>query len=102
MMKRQITSMVAVAALGIGLIAGPALAKKRNCKKLCKNEVAACVTAVTTLYNNCTGLTGADKKTCKKNLKKAKKACKTDITGKTSVCSTSTATTCSPSGAFVD
>jgi len=90
-----------VAGLGLGVFAGPALAKKRNCNRLCKTEVKDCKTNLATLYN-CTALSGKDRRTCKHNLKVAGKGCKTAITGPTSACASSTATTCSPSGAFLD
>jgi hypothetical protein len=85
MMARKLLALVAVMMLAAGLFTSPALAKKK-CKKLCKDEIAACKEAV------CKPLPNHRRKcnlTCKRA---AITVCK----------SRPETTTCSPSGAFLD
>jgi hypothetical protein len=80
-------------ALGMGLAAGPALAKNacspfKNKKKGCKNEIRSC----TKVYA-CKTVKGKARRKCVKNCKTATvNSCKLD----NAVC------TASPSGAFLD
>jgi hypothetical protein len=85
MMVRKLLALMAVMMLAGGLFTSPALAKKK-CKRLCKDNIAACKEAT------CQPLPNHRRKcnlTCKRD---AITLCK----------SRPETTTCSPSGAFLD
>jgi len=85
MTGKKLLALVAVGGLGMGLAATPATAKKK-CKKLCRDDIAACKAA------NCAPLT--------KGRRKCNRTCKRDAI---ELCrSRPDTTTCSPSGAFLD
>lgn len=103
MISRKMLAVFGVAALAAVLAVAPASAKK-GCGGLCKSNLEACVAAATAA-NDCTGLTGPDKKACKIALKKAKGDCKKQHRLDLKECKKAddaTATTCSPSGAFLN
>ena len=85
MKGRKLFALMAVVVLGAGLSASPALAKKK-CKKLCRENIAACKAA------ECQSLTSGRRK-CNRTCKRETiELCK----------SRPDSTTCSPSGAFLD
>jgi hypothetical protein len=85
MMGRKLLALVAVVVLGAGLAASPAHARKK-CKKLCRDNIAACKAA------ECQSLTSGRRK-CNRTCKRETIAlCR----------SRPDTTTCSPSGAFLD
>ena len=86
-------------AIGTMLMAGPAVAK--NCRKLCKNEVHECVIEAKAM--NCKPLRGKDKRTCNKARATAIHLCVSRTGSIMQACAgSSSSTTCSASGAFVD
>ena len=91
MRKSSLTMMFAVALLGASVAITPAA--DAACKK-CGPKVAACKRNYKTAFN-CNALPKTDKKACKLELKTISKANCVAATCKT-------ATTCSPSGAFLD
>ena len=92
-MSKRMAAALAVAWLGVGLTLAPASTSLAKCK--CGPKKAACKQAhKTSSVFDCTGLKGKDKRACKQRLKQAIKA---DCGG----CIVK-ATTCSPSGAFLD
>jgi len=85
----------------LALFAGPAAAKK-NCHKLCKDIHTACI-ANAKLFYPCKTVDKSQKKTCKQGFKDARKTCSTDFRTTLANCkASSSTTTCSPSGAFID
>ena len=86
-------------ALGTMLLAGPAVAK--NCRKLCKNDVHTCVSDAKAM--NCKPLRGKEKRNCNKDRATAIHLCVSRKGPIMQACAgSSSSTTCSPSGAFVD
>jgi hypothetical protein len=67
-------------------------AAKKNCRVLCKSELAACVTQAKA-QNNCTGLTGKDKRDCHRAERAQVKSCKQGVM--TGCRASSSTTTCS-------
>jgi hypothetical protein len=85
MIRKKLLAVVGVMVLGAGLMASPAVAKKK-CKKLCKDNIATCKA------ENCASLP--------KGKRKCNRTCKHD---EIALCkSRPDTTTCSPSGAFLD
>jgi hypothetical protein len=85
MIGKKLVALLSVAVLGAGLAASPAMARKK-CKKLCRENIAACREA------NCKPLPN--------HRRKCNRTCKRDII---QICkSRPDTTTCSPSGAFLD
>lgn len=103
-MNRARMTVFGALALGTMLLAVPAGAKTgaKNCRKLCKNEIHACVSDAKRTMN-CTPLRGKDKRTCNKARATAIHACVFRKGPIMQACAaSSSSTTCSPSGAFVD
>lgn len=104
MISRKMLAVFGVAALAAGLMVSPASAKKK-CGKLCKDNLATCVSAAKAA-NVCKGLKGAEKKACKGALKTALGECKTANKAKVDACKLveeGVTTACdSPSPAFID
>jgi len=99
-MNRARMTVFGALAIGTMLLAGPAVAK--NCRKLCKNDVHACISDAKRTMN-CTPLRGKDKRTCNKARATAIHACVSRKGPIMQACAaSSSSTTCSPSGAFVD
>jgi hypothetical protein len=74
----------------------------KRCRKLCRDQVAACVAAAKTQYV-CTGLKGTERRDCKRTLHAAIRECKSMRGAILSACKASTSTdSCSPSGAFLE
>ena len=85
MIGKKLLALFGVLVLGAGLVASPAVAKKK-CKKLCHDNIAACRLA--------------ECKPLPNHRKKCNRTCKSTII---QLCkSRPTTTTCSPSGAFLD
>ena len=75
--------------LGVTSASDAHAAAKKNCRVLCKTELAACVTQAKA-QNDCTGLKGKAKRDCQHAERSQAKSCKQGvITG----CRASTATT---------
>ena len=90
MIGRKALAMVAVLALGAGLVASDAMgmcSRFKNRTKGCKNEIKACTVA------ECAELTGREKRLCKT-------ACRTDV--KNACKADPTVCTGSASAAFLD
>ena len=97
---RTITLSLALAMLMLGGITVAEAAKR--CRKLCRDQVTACVTAAKTQYV-CTGLKGPERRDCKRALHAAIRECKSMRGPILSSCKASTSPdTCSPSGSFVE
>ena len=86
MIGKKLLALFGVLVLGAGLVASPTLGAKKKCKKLCRDNIAACRLAT------CKPLT--------KGKKKCNRTCKSTIIQQCK--SNPTSTTCSPSGAFLD
>ena len=85
MIGKKLLVLVAVVVLGAGLAASPAAAKKK-CKRLCRDNIAACKAA------NCASLPN--------HRKQCNRTCKRDAI---ELCrARPDTTTCSPAGAFLD
>jgi len=101
---RTITTMAALA-LGLGLTAGAttALGARKNCRRLCRDEIRACLTTAHAAHD-CAGLRGGDRHDCKVALRAAVRDCRANKGSIIQRCKASaeTATCGSPSGAFVD
>jgi hypothetical protein len=89
-MRKSVCLMGAMALLlgAMGMSAVPA-ATKKNCRELCKTELAACVTQAKA-QNDCTGLKGKAKRDCHRAERVQLKACKQGVV---SGCRASTSTT---------
>jgi hypothetical protein len=97
---RTTTLSLALAMLVMGGATAAQAAKR--CRRLCRDEVTACVTAAKS-RNVCTGLKGHDRRDCMRSLHAAVRECKSMSGAILSACKASTSTdTCSPSGAFVE
>ena len=97
---RTTTLSLVLAMLVIGSITAAEAAKR--CRKLCRDQVTACVTAAKTQYV-CTGLKGPERRDCKRTLHAAIRECKSMSGPILSLCKASTSPdSCSPSGAFVE
>lgn len=97
---RTTTLSLALAMLMLGSITVAEAAKR--CRKLCRDQVTACVTDAKT-RNVCTGLKGPERRDCKRTLHAAIRECKSMAGPILSLCKSSTnADSCSPSGAFVE
>jgi hypothetical protein len=97
---RTTTLSLALAMLMLGGITFAEAAKR--CRKLCRDQVTACVTAAKSQYV-CTGLKGIERRDCKRTLHAAIRECKSVRGSILSLCKASTSTdSCSPSGAFVE
>lgn len=66
---------VAAITLAACLVAGPAMAAKTNCHKLCKDQLKACTAAL----DACKTLKGKDKGSCLKTARAQVKTCKTGL-----------------------
>ena len=64
-------------------------AAKKNCRDLCKTDLAACVTQAKA-QNDCTGLKGKPKRDCHRAEREQVKSCKQGVMA---ACRTSTSTT---------
>jgi hypothetical protein len=75
MTNSWISGWVAVLALAACLVAGPAMAAKVNCHKLCKTQLKACTVAL----DSCKTLKGKTKAGCLKGARVQVKACKSGM-----------------------
>jgi hypothetical protein len=97
---RTTTLSLALAMLMLGGITFAEAAKR--CRKLCRDQVTACITAAKSQYV-CTGLKGPERRDCNRTLHAAIRECKSTRGPILSLCKASTSTdSCSPSGAFVE
>jgi hypothetical protein len=101
MTRGTVLASCAVVVLGTLLAAGSASARK-NCRRLCRESVAACVDGVRAGIS-CTGLRGAERRDCARTRRQALRACKSRKGPIRQACEASPSlATCSPSGAFLD
>jgi hypothetical protein len=97
---RMTTLSLALAMLMLASITTAEAAKR--CRRLCRDQVRACVTDAKARIV-CAGLKGHDRRDCMRTLHTAVRDCKSMQGPILSLCKASTsADSCSPSGAFVE
>ena len=100
MKARSIMALVAVIAIALAVAVSPTDAAKKKCRKICKDQIAACKDVIG-VPSTCTQEEKAEKKACKRDKKTRRRECKTRLIDKCKA-NLEDPLACSPSGAFID